>query len=555
MLTRKRLGLLVLAFLMAVQGAYAEEPDPNDPNAVVAPMPLEDALRAVADNLASNQVASVAPFSTGWSGMENYNGAITLGMVSAYNIFGAGSYGHSAKQGAGWLYHDSITRTPLGDSVLAWNALGVSEYEYGIGVWSDVAASFFDNVQMYTPSEAAGYVASFGGDAGSAVYYLANLTLAAYGVDAPEKAVWRQGLVQALNEVNDDSALCPIQAIGLATWALATTGPLDSTLINGDPNAPIWGGVALSDLPDVLVSHQVSEGGYDAGSFFGRIDHTAGESDVVAEGYTSDAIFAALGLFAAADSDPNIVPALQGPIVNAIKAVIGALGNDGMVYEHLSLGGEAIYVYSAQMLLLADVIGVGLDVDLSCLSTVSTYEDLGIVIDSPLIWNPSFELPGTTKQTNFENVVGWISDEGEVTDSGVEEGYTATDGTWIAFLKGSDPAIYQVTKYIIDGSDIIQLAVDARITWQATTLLMGLFYINDSGAPVIVASSQVDLTDEMENYSLVFVAADTPDAVGKPLGVGFDNVTDVEASWLGLDNVILDFLAEIPVVVDPNTGL
>jgi hypothetical protein len=552
MLTGKRLGILVLAFLLAVQGAYAEEPDPN---VVIQPIPLGDALGAVADDLVSNQVSSAAPFSTGWPGMENYNGAITLGMVSAYNIFGVGSYGYSAKAGAGWLYHDSIVRTPLGDSVLAWDALGVSEYEYGIGVWSDVAASFFDNVQTFTPSEAAGYVASFGGDAGSTVYYLANLTVAAYGVDAPQKDVWRQGLVQALNAVNDDSALFPVQAIGTATWALATTGPLDSTLINSDPNAPIWGGVALSDLPDVLVSHQVPDGGYDAGSFFWRIDHTAGGLDVVAEGYTSDAIFATLGLFAAADSDPNIVPGLQGPIVEAIKAVIGALGDDGIVYEHLSLGGEASYVYSAQMLLLADVTGVGLDVDLNYLSEVNTYEDLGIVIESPLVWNPSFELPATTKQTNFENVVGWTSDEGEVTDSGVEEGYTATDGTWTAFLKGGDPAVYQITKHIIDGSDIIQLAVDARITWQATTLQMGIFYIDDTGAPVIVALSQVDLTDEMANYSLVLVAADVPDAVGKPLGIGFDNVTDVDASWLGLDNVTVDFLAEVPVVVDPNAGL
>lgn len=533
MLSRMRLGFLALALLVAVQGSYAQEPDPNavmdpnDPNMVVVvlPAPLGSALELVADDLVADQIVNKNLPGTGWPGMEGYNGAITLGMNSAYNIFGKSSYGKSAISGAGWLYYYSIVTTPYGDSVLAWDAVGSS---LGLPVWSETAAWFFENVQVYTPGGAAAYAASYGGDASSAVYYLSNLTLAAYGVNAPEKAIWRQGLITALGKVNDDSACFPVQAIGIATWALATTGPLDGT--------QVWDGVALSDLPEVLVSHQVGPDGYDPGSFYWRMDHTGSDANLVAEGYTQDAIFATLGLFAAADANPAIVPALQAPIVNALKAILGSLGDDGQVYEHLSLGGQASYVYAAQMLLLADVLGLGLDVDLNALAGAGAYEDFGVMLEGPLVWNPSFELPGTTKLKNFENVVGWTSGEGEVTDSGVETGWSATDGEWTAFLRSSDPSVFQVTHHIIAAGDVIQLSVDARITWAATTMLMEIFYVNAAGEMVPVASSEVALTDDMTNYSLEFVAADDPNAVGQRLGILFDNVSPSD-SWIGLDNV------------------
>jgi len=559
MLSRMRLGILALALLVAVQGSYAQEPDPNavidpnDPNAVVVlpPAPLGDALGLIADDLVANQTVKSNYVGTGWPGMAGYDGTITLGMVSAYNIFGKSSYANSADSGAAWLYHliqpFSVAQTPYGDDVLAWAALGKSGYKYS-GAWDEVAAWFFENVKVYTPGGAAAYAASYGGDASSTVYYLAHLTLAAYGTNAPEKAIWRQGLINALGKVNDASAVFPVQSIGIATWVLATTGPLNAT--------PVWDGVVLSDLPGVLVSHQVAPDGYDPGSFYWRIDHTGTDANLVAEGYTEDAIFATLGLYAAADANPAIVPAFQAPIVNALKAVLGTLGDDGMVYEHLSLGGQSSYVYAAHMLLLADVMGLGLDVDLNALDGIdpygaTAYEDLGLNVDGPLVWNPSFELPGTTRQKNFENVVGWTSGDGVVTDSGVETGWSATDGEWTAFLRSSDPAVFQVTHYNIKANDIIQLSVDSRITWAATTLLMELFGVDGDGAMVPLASKEVALTDDMANYSVWFAA--DPNVAGQTLGILFDNVSP-EDSWIGLDNVNIDFLAEVPVV-DPNAGL
>jgi hypothetical protein len=358
-------------------------------------------------------------------------------------------------------------------------------------------------------------------------------------VNAPEKAIWRAGLVDALGDVTDKAADFPVQSVGMAAWVLGTTGKADAA------------------LADVLVSHQVPKDGFDPGSFFWRFNHSVDDPNVVAEGYTQDAIFAVLGLYAVAEDNPEIVPALQASIVNGVKAVIGSLGEDGMVYEHLSLGGQASYVYAAQMLLMEDILGLDLEVDLNALDEVSTYEDLGIVLDSPIVWNPSFELPGTTKQTNFEDVVGWTSAEGEVTDSGIEEGFGATDGTWTAFLMGSNPGIYQIAHLEIAADDIIQLSVDAKDNWAATTLLMELFYVDGDGAMVPLVSRNVALTGEMVTSSVAFAAADDPNAVGHSLGILFDNVSEAGASWLALDNVSIDFLAELPVVAveDPNAGL
>lgn len=542
MLSRKRLGILVLALILAVQGAYANMPDPNDPNAidpneVIEPMPLGDALGAVADDLVANQIITDGSPGARWLGMENYSGAITQGLVSAHNIFGGHGYADAARDGAGWLFWDAAQQTPLGDAVLAWAAFGATGY-HNTEPWTGAAARFFENVRIYTPKGAAGYAASFGGDDSSTVYYLSNLTLAAYIVNAPEKAIWRAGLVDALGEVTDATADFPVQSVGMAAWTLGATGAVDAT------------------LADVLLSHQAPQDGFDPGSFFWRFDHSVDDPNVVAEGYTADAIFAVLGLYAVADDNPEIVPALQAAIVDGVKAVLGTLGTDGTVYEHLSLGGQASYVYAAQMLLMADIMGLDLELDLNALDQVSTYEDLGIVLDSPMVWNPSFELPGTTKQTNFEDVVGWTSAEGDVTDSGVEEGFGATDGTWTAFLMGSNPGVYQIAHLEIAADDIIQLSVDAKDNWAATTLLMELFYVDGDGAMVSLVSSDVVLTGEMVTSSVAFAAADDPNSVGRSLGILFDNVSEAGASWLALDNVSIDFLAELPVVVeDPNAGL
>jgi len=165
------------------------------------------------------------------------------------------------------------------------------------------------------------------------------------------------------------------------------------------------------------------------------------------------------------------------------------------------------------------------------------FDDIRLYRPRPVtIVNPSFELPGTEKQKGFDNVPGWSTD-GPCADSGVETGYTPTDGDWTAYLMSGDPSIWQLTDHVVTKWDVLELKVDARITWAATTLKMSLYY-DDNGIRVPAASKDVTLSDTMQQYSLSFSAGDMPGSIGHKIGVEFANVSTGD-TWVGLDNVRL----------------
>jgi len=155
--------------------------------------------------------------------------------------------------------------------------------------------------------------------------------------------------------------------------------------------------------------------------------------------------------------------------------------------------------------------------------------------------NFSFELPGTEKLKSFDTVPGWSTD-GPCADSGVETGYTATDGEWTAFLMSGDPSVWQLTGHTIADGDVLELKVDARITWAATTLQMTLYY-DDNGTRVPAATDEVTLTDEMQEYTLSLSAANVPESVGKKIGIEVSNASSGD-TWIGLDNIRLAVSSE-----------
>jgi hypothetical protein len=178
----------------------------------------------------------------------------------------------------------------------------------------------------------------------------------------------------------------------------------------------------------------------------------------------------------------------------------------------------------------------------------------GTVLAEPItVENSSFELPGTSKQKSWENVPGWNSDT-VAADSGVETGYTPTEGDWTAFLMRADPSVYQLTDHTIAAGEIFTLTVDARITWLATHLQMDLYY-DDGGNRMQAATDTVALGDAMAEYSLVFAADDVPASIGHGIGIEFNNVTAEDGSWLGLDNVRLDVVPEPSTFVLAALGL
>ena len=164
----------------------------------------------------------------------------------------------------------------------------------------------------------------------------------------------------------------------------------------------------------------------------------------------------------------------------------------------------------------------------------------GVTWAEPIVVeNFSFELPNAGKQTGFDNVPGWSTDSA-VSDSGVETGYTPTEGEWTAFIMSGDPSVWQLTDHTIVQGDVFELKVDARITWQATTLQMILYY-DDNGARISAASKEVTLVDAMEEYTLLFSSNDVPESAGHKIGIELVNSTSGD-TWIGIDNVRLDLI-------------
>jgi len=165
--------------------------------------------------------------------------------------------------------------------------------------------------------------------------------------------------------------------------------------------------------------------------------------------------------------------------------------------------------------------------------------------------NFSFELPGTEKikgwngegvaDTPAVDIPGWSSDT-EVADSGVETGYEPTDGEWTAFLMSGDPSVWQLTDHTISDGDVLELKVDARITWAATAMQMTLYY-DDNGARIPAATDEVILTDDMQEYILSLSAADVPESVDKKVGIELSNASSGD-TWIGLDNIRLELSNE-----------
>ncbi|MBA7699249.1 hypothetical protein ES703_107940 [subsurface metagenome] len=184
----------------------------------------------------------------------------------------------------------------------------------------------------------------------TAVFYLANAVVAAYYVEAEDKQIWRDGLIDFLAKVDDGTSVYPVLGLGAATWALAQTGDMNSTPVDSNgAGRPYWNDVNLAELPDILLSHQVPDGELYEGSFYWRFDHTdGGDPEGEAAGYTEDTIFGTLGLVAADKANPELD--YDSAILAARDALLVGVQPDGTVYEHLWMDGYIYYFYAGEML-------------------------------------------------------------------------------------------------------------------------------------------------------------------------------------------------------------
>ncbi len=334
-------GRILQSCILALMVAWLAPP-------VMGALPVDEKVRAVAARLEQGQ--SKTDLSRGpWPAETMFTGPATTGMVCAYEWMGEPAYREAAAQGGRYILWISVAvGTLLGDEVYAFVRLSEISSDPHDNVWRAALVDFFESNRR-RGGTTEGYIELFADmDPSTATFYIAYYTVGAYYVNDLDKEIWRDALIRHLSRVDDNSAF-PVMALGVATWALAETGPLDNTLVGPYGRAECWEGVLLRDLPGLLLTHQVPQGQTSGGSFYWRFDHAAGASSPRA-GHTEDTIYGALGLTAAASRNDATDEAMEQGIRAAHSALLDGIGPDGQVHTLLSLEGESYHAYAGEML-------------------------------------------------------------------------------------------------------------------------------------------------------------------------------------------------------------
>ena len=352
-----RIGLLLMAELLFAR------------HAVGGAIPVE-VLVPLADRLVEEQV-SVGDLKGTWPGDEAYTGAIVAGLARACEVTGDDRYRQACEAGAEFFI--GVAQGNLyGDEAYALMVLSEMAGEQKDDKWFPILRTFYADVKDLFPGSTSAYLSEFDEvERSVAVFDLAHHTVSAYYVDAEDKHLWKQAMIDSLKKVDDSSAMFPVMALGVATWAAAATGGLDDSMIDplGEGTA-YWRSKRLSDLPGLLMDHQVGEEGVLPGSFYWRFDHSNGASDGPDSGFTEDLVFASLALSAASRADLDDWQ-LQAVTEVAREALLSSLRGVDTVHEHLWLLGGDDRLYTGEALrAVAQFVGVG-DLDLGGESSAS----------------------------------------------------------------------------------------------------------------------------------------------------------------------------------------
>ena len=239
-------------------------------------------IRRAADYLVAHQLGA------GHWGEEGFVGECTIGLCRAYELLVRPEYRQAAEK-AGTYFLDQAGYDGDQGRYLATNTLYAAE-AYALSrlsrisnnpldnFWRTALENFFEEVRQRSYSTSnfiddivMGYGSKY---EGTALYDLSRFTAAAAYVGDQDLAVWRQGVIDLLGEIDNNDDM-PVTALGAAVWALALSGGLDSTVISG--SSTILNGKALNELPDLLASLQAPDGSfawYFDGSFPGFTEPT-----------------------------------------------------------------------------------------------------------------------------------------------------------------------------------------------------------------------------------------------------------------------------------------
>ncbi len=179
-----------------------------------------------------------------------------------------------------------------------------------------------------------------------------------------------------------------------------------------------------------------------------------------------------------------------------------------------------------------------------------------LALANNLLDNAEFEEPDSGHISNDWSLIpGWSSD-GVTTDSGVQQMFPGQG--YSAVIRDIDPSFYQTTTTNIAADEVYTLKFRATDTWTdiecngsndpGNAVINATIYYEDNGVRVPLSSysfSQLRSSfSQMEpsEYVITFDTADNPAAIGKKIGVEFDNVTPSPVpslSWIMIDDVSL----------------
>lgn len=300
----------------------------------------QDVIEKVAGNLVNSQYPNGS-----WSQEEEFTGSIVAGLINAYEITEKEEYLTAAELGASYILQESGGNF-YGDEAYALARLSeVTEQT----AYADSVRDFYNGLD--TNSYILGYTQTY---VSNAIFYVAQHTVAANMVGATDASVWRDALIYFLSQVDDDTAYCPVMCLGVATWALARTGPMDNAMV--DPfnlaGQECWQDVPLCALPNMLASHQVPSGDR-ADCFFVKFDHTSPGAGSEICGYTEDAIYGVLGLAECNGliMDDETELDFSANVKNAREVLTLSVSPSGYVGAHIWSSGERVYyTYGGELL-------------------------------------------------------------------------------------------------------------------------------------------------------------------------------------------------------------
>ena len=320
-----------------------------------------EATEGIADRLLSAQVRTGAPAGS-WPNESEFTGSIAAGLVGAYTLTCEPSFLAAAEE-AGDYSLVASGGNYYGDEAYAFHRLSEASPDPDINAWRGALEVFYNRVKTGS-KRTQGYVSQFAAiDPADAAFYLAHHVVAAYYVNAADRQIWRDALLDNLSRISDSSCSSPVAGVAIATWAIAKTGPLDAARIDRSGKAaPYWGGRMLLELPELLCGHQVPAEEEYAGSFYARLDHDFGPGKSPRSGYTEDLVFSLMALATIQEADPD--PLVESAMAAAGRTLLAQLPKDGRTRQHLWLQSDEHHVYAGEALLSIEAAAVQGDIDL-----------------------------------------------------------------------------------------------------------------------------------------------------------------------------------------------